>query len=260
MKNTALVTGASGGIGAELARCHAAQGGDLVLVARSEDKLNAVKAALEQEYGIEALVITADLSEPGAANRIFAQTESAGVQVDVLINNAGFGGHGKFYQRELSSEQAMMQVNMVALVELTHLYLQGMLERNKGKILHIASSAAFMPGPLLAVYYATKSFVASFSQAIAQELSDTNITSTVLCPGPVDTGFVEASDLGGVPALDNAASPRAVAECGYKAMLRGDLVKFDNPAIGFFLNWIVPLLPRRLVLKLGQKSMEKRHA
>lgn len=258
MKNTALITGASSGIGAEFARYHAARGGDLVIVARSEEKLNALKAELERAHGIEVVVLTADLAEPDAANKIFAATESAGIQVDILINNAGYGGHGKFHERELSRDLAMIQVNVVSLVNLTHLYLTGMVERNGGRILHVASAAAFMPGPLLAVYYATKSFVASFSQAIAQELSDTNVTSTVLCPGPVATGFVEASDLSGVPALDNAASPISVAKCGYEAMLRGELVKINNPAIAFFVNWIIPLLPRKLVLKFGQKSMEKK--
>ena len=260
MKNTALITGASGGIGAEFARYHAARGGDLVIVARSEDKLNALKSELEHAYDVQVLVIAADLAEPDSAQAIFATTESAGIQVDILINNAGYGGHGKFYQRDLSGEQAMMQVNVISLVSLTHLYLQGMVDRNSGKILHVASSAAFVPGPLMAVYYATKSFVASFSQAIAQELSDTNVTSTVLCPGPVATGFVEASDLKGVPALEHAASADSVASCGYEAMLNGDLVKINSPGIAFLVTWVLPLLPRKMILKLGQKTMEKRQA
>lgn len=258
MTNTALITGASSGIGAELAKLHAERGGDVVIVARRVDKLNSLKVELEQRHGVTVTVLEANLEQAGAAERIFEMTQSAGIQVDILINNAGFGGHGKFHQRELTKDMAMIQVNVVALVELTHLYLQDMVRRNSGRILHVASSAAFMPGPLMAVYYASKSFVASFSQAIAQELAGTNITSTVLCPGPVATGFVEASDLAGVPTVENAASPRSVAECGYRAMMRGDLVKINNPMIAFFLNWIIPLLPRRWVLKLGQSSMKKR--
>ena len=176
MTNTALITGASGGIGAELARYHAAQGGDLVLVARSGDALEKLKVELENSHNVQVLVITADLSQADSAEAIYNKTEAAGIQIDVLVNNAGFGGHGKFHQRKLAQDQAMMQVNMVSLVNLTHLYLQSMVARNSGRILHVASAAAFMPGPLQAVYYATKSFVVSFSQAIAQELADSKIT------------------------------------------------------------------------------------
>ncbi len=257
MGNIALVTGASSGIGAELARLHAAKGGDLVLVARSESALNELKSELENAYGIKATVIVADLGQPNSAENIFSATEAAGIQIDILINNAGFGGHGKFHERDLVKDQAMMQVNMVSLVNLTHLYLQGMVSRNSGKILHVASTAGFLPGPLQAVYYATKAFVVSFSQAISQELSDTNVTSTVLCPGPVATGFVAAGNLEGNSMWDNAASPESVAKCGYNAMMKGDLVKINEPLLSFMLNWIVPFLPRKILLKMSQKTMEK---
>ena len=257
MANTALITGASGGIGAELARYHAAQGGDLVLVARSGDALEKLKVELKNSHNIQVLVITADLSQPDSAEAIYQKTEEAGIQINILVNNAGFGGHGKFHQRELARDQAMMQVNMVSLVNLTHLYLQGMVARNSGRILHVASAAAFMPGPLQAVYYATKSFVVSFSQAIAQELADTNISSTALCPGAVATGFVKAGDLEGVSAWDKAATPESVAKCGYQAMLRGDLIAINERGMSFMLNWLIPLLPRKTVLKMSQKFMEK---
>lgn len=254
---TALVTGASSGIGSELARLHASKKGDVVLVARREQALNELKGDLENTYGITATVIVTDLAQPDAAANIFAATEAAGIQVDILINNAGFGGHGKFYERELAKDQAMMQVNMVSLVSLTHLYLQGMVQRNSGKILHVASTAGFLPGPLQAVYYATKSFVLSFSQAIAQELSDTNVTSTVLCPGAVATGFVAAGNLEGNSTWDNAATPESVAKCGYEAMMAGDLVKINEPRLAFMLNWVIPFLPRKMVLKMSQQTMEK---
>ncbi len=254
---TALVTGASSGIGAELARLHASKQGDLVLVARREAALNALKSELESTYGINATVIVADLAQPDAADTIFAATEAAGIQVDILINNAGFGGYGKFHERDLAKDQAMMQVNMVSLVNLTHLYLQGMVERNSGQLLHVASTAAFLPGPLQAVYYATKAFVVSFSQAIAQELSETNITSTVLCPGAVATGFVAAGDLEGNSLWDNAATPESVAKCGYEAMMKGELVKINEPRLDFMLNWVIPFLPRKTVLKISQQAMEK---
>lgn len=254
---TALITGASSGIGAELARIHASKGGHLVLIARREDALQKLKSELESAHNIQATVVTADLAEPDSADKIFAATEAANIQIDILINNAGFGGHGKFYERDLAKDQAMMQVNMVSLVNLTHLYLQGMVQRNSGKILHVASTAGFIPGPLQAVYYATKAFVVSFSQAIAQELVGTNVTSTALCPGPVATGFVAAGDLEGTSTWNNAASPQSVAKCGYDAMFKGDLVKINERRLSFMLNWVVPFLPRKMVLKLSQQAMEK---
>jgi short-subunit dehydrogenase len=257
MGNTALVTGASSGIGTELAKYHASKGGDVVLVARREGKLNALKTELESVHGITATVIAEDLAQPDAAEKIFAATEAMGLQIDVLINNAGFGGHGKFHERDLAKEQAMMQVNMVTLVNLTHLYLQGMVSRNSGKILHVASTAAFVPGPLQAVYYATKSFVVSFSQAIAQELEGTGVTSTALCPGAVATGFVKAGDLDGIDLWDKAATPESVAKCGYDAMMEGKLVRINEKGLSFMLNWVVPLMPRKTVLKISQKAMEK---
>ena len=257
MGTTALITGASSGIGAELARLHATKGGDLVLVARREAALNALKDELESAHGITATVIVADLAQPESAAQLFEATKVAGIQVDILINNAGFGGHGKFHQRDLAKDQAMMQVNMVSLVNLTHLYLQGMVERNAGKILHVASTAGFLPGPLQAVYYATKAFVVSFSQAIAQELVDTNVTSTVLCPGAVATGFVAAGDLDNISAWDNAASPESVAKCGYDARMKGELVKINEASLSFMLNWVIPFRPRKTVLKMSQQAMEK---
>ena len=257
MGNTALVTGASSGIGAELARYHAQKGGDLVLVARSKDKLIALKTELEKAYNSKVMVVPADLAEPDSAEKIFSATESVGIQVDILINNAGFGGHGRFHERPLASDKAMMQVNMVSLVNLTHLYLQGMVNRNSGKILHVASTAAFIPGPLQAVYYATKSFVVSFSQAIAQELIGTNVTSTALCPGAVATGFVAAGDLDGIKVWDKAATAESVAICGYDAMMKGELVIINEKKLTFLLNWIIPFMPRKMVLKISQQAMEK---
>lgn len=257
MQNIALITGASSGIGSELARYHASKGGDVVLVARSENKLNELKAELENAHGINATVIAADLAKPDSAEKIFAATESAGLQISILINNAGFGGHGKFHDRDLAKDQAMMQVNMASLVNLTHLYLQGKVSRNSGKVLHVASTAGFMPGPLQAVYYATKAFVVSFSQAIAKELEGTGVTSTALCPGTVATGFVAAGDLDGIKAWDNAASPESVAKCGYDAMLKGDLIKINEKGLNFMLNWVIPFMPRKTILNISQKFMEK---
>jgi short-subunit dehydrogenase len=256
--NTALITGASSGIGLELARLHAAKGGDLVLVARSRDKLEALQRELQKQYSIAVEVIAEDLSDPEAAARIFQRTQAQGITVDVLINNAGFGGHGLFVERDLTAEQAMMQVNMVTLTNLTHYYLKGMVARRRGRILNVSSTASFVPGPLQAVYYASKAYVTSFTQAIAEEVAAENVTATALCPGAVATGFVKAGDLEGLEIWKAAKSAESVARCGYEAMERGELVAFNEGKLKFMLNWIVPLLPRKSVLKISRQAMEKR--
>lgn len=255
--STALITGASSGIGFELARIHANKGGNLVLVARSQNKLEALKKELEEKHKIKVTVIISDLSQPNAAENIFKQTEAEGIVIDTLINNAGFGGHGLFHERDFASDNDMIQVNIVALTQLTHLYLKGMVARNEGRILNVSSTASFIPGPLQAVYYATKAFVTSFSQAIAQEVENHNVNVTALCPGAVDTGFVKAGDLEGVEVFDKAKSAASVAKCGYSAMEKGQLVSFNEGGLKFLLNWIVPLLPRKSVLKISRQAMEK---
>ena len=255
--HTALITGASNGIGLELARIHANRGGNLVIVARSEDKLQTLKNELQSQYGVSVEVIAADLSKKGAAKTIYDQTDSLGLTVDVLINNAGFGGHALFHEQDESVINSMMQVNMAALTELTRLYLSGMVARKTGKILNVSSTASFLPGPLQAVYYATKAYVTSFSQAIAEEVKDSGVTVTALCPGAVATGFVEAGNLDGVDVWKNAKTPESVAQCGYKAMEKGQLVAFNEGGLKFMLEWLIPFLPRKAVLKMSRQSMEK---
>lgn len=257
MAQTALITGASSGLGTEFAKIAANDGYNLVLVARGKVKLEKLKTELESKHKVSVMVIPQDLSVAGSAQQVFQATEQAGVKVDVLINNAGFGGHGKFHERELTQDEAMMQLNMATLTSLTHLYLQGMVKRNRGKILNVASTAGFLPGPLQAVYYATKSYVNSFSWAIAEELSDTKVTVTALCPGPVDTGFVAAGNLDGVEAFKTAANAHTVASVGYKAMQKGKLVAFDKASLSFMLQWLIPLFPRKMVLKMSRQAMEK---
>lgn len=256
-QNTALITGASGGIGIELARIHASKGGDVVIVARSEDKLLQLQAELEAKHNVKVWVITEDLAQPESAQHIYDKTKALGLDINVLINNAGFGGHGYFHERELAKDQAMMQVNMVTLTNLTHYFLQDMVKANYGKILNVSSTASFMPGPLQAVYYATKAYVTSFTQAIAEEVRDYNVTATALCPGTVATDFVASGDLEGLSAWDNAKSPKSVAEVGYKAMEKGELVSFNEGSLKFMLNWIIPFLPRKTVLKMSRQFMEK---
>ena len=255
--NTALITGASGGIGMELARIHASKGHDMVIVARSEDKLQTLKKELEAKHDISVWVVAEDLSDPNSADRIYKRTNELGLHISTLINNAGFGGHGLFHQRELAKEQAMIQVNMVTLTNLTHLYLRDMIKANSGRILNVSSTASFVPGPLQAVYYATKAYVTSFSQAIAEEVRDYKITVTALCPGAVATGFVEAGDLDGVEIFKTAKSPKSVATIAYRDMEKGKLLSFNERILKFMANWIIPLLPRKMVLTVSRKSMEK---
>lgn len=257
MTTTALITGASSGIGTELARIHARNGDNLVLVARKEERLNELKTELEAAHNVVVTVIAEDLSVAGSAQKIFQATQSAGIDVDILVNNAGFGGHGKFHERDLARDEAMIQLNVATLTSLTHLYLQGMVKRGRGKVLNVASTAGLIPGPLQAVYYATKAYVVSFSQAIAEELSGAGVTVTALCPGPVKTEFVTRADLEGVALFDKAASAESVARCGYEAMQRGKLLAFNDPTTRFMLNWVTPLLPRKLALKASRKAMEK---
>ncbi len=257
MNNTALITGASGGIGRDFAKIHADNGGDLVIVARRQDVLEELKAEIEKEHGVKVLCIAADLAEQGAVQRIYDEVKRQGIEVEILINNAGFGGHGKFHERNWADDEAMIQLNITALCALTHAFVQEMVARKRGRILNVASTAGFLPGPLQAVYYSTKAFVVSFSQAIAEELSDSNVTVTALCPGPVATGFTDRAGLEGVSAFNNAASPKDVAQVGYDAMLRGKLIAIDDWKLAMTLNWMVPLLPRRTVLRMSRATMEK---
>jgi short-subunit dehydrogenase len=259
MENVALITGASSGIGKELAKIHAANGGDLVLVARREKELTELKNSLESEYKVSIVIIPKDLSDTNTPAEIFTETEKLGIQVEYLINNAGFGGHGFFHEREMEKDLAMVNVNITSLMLLTRLYLPGMIERKKGKILNVSSTASFLPGPLQAVYYASKAFVTSFSQALAEELNGTGVTVTALCPGPVATGFFDTANMHGVKMLkaQKAMTPAKTAAIGYRDMMKGRLLSFDNGLLNFSLNWLVPLLPRRWVLKVSRMTMEK---
>lgn len=254
---TALVTGASSGIGLQLARLHAREGGNLVLVARRAERLEELAAEIEEAHDVDVSVIVSDLSLHGAAQALYDRCETQDLQIDVLINNAGFGGHGKFIERDLDRDRAMMQLNMVALSELCHLFIPGMVEREWGRVLNVGSTAGFLPGPLQAVYFASKAYVNSFSQALAQELKGTGVTVTVLCPGPVATEFEKAADLEGLGAFKLAAGAKGVARKGYRAMLRGQLLVVDNPALGFMMRNIVPHIPRGPLLRMSESTMKK---
>ena len=258
MSNTALITGASAGLGVEFARYHAAQGGDVILTARRESALNDLKAELEAKHGITAHVFALDLGAPGGADKLYELVKEAGLRVDVLINNAGFGGHGQHITRDLAQEQAMIDLNVDALVTLTHRFGKDMADQGGGKILNVGSTAGFIPGPQQAVYFATKAFVNSFSQAVDQELRDRGVTCTVLAPGYVKTEFAEAANLEGTKLVNQGgATAEAVAKHGYDAMKMGQLVTINETGLSMMLNWIVPLLPRRTVLKMVSNMQAK---
>jgi short-subunit dehydrogenase len=217
---TALITGASVGIGRDLAELFARDGHYLVLTARNESQLQELAATLRDRYHVNVEVIVQDLAAAGAAQRIFEPLQSK--SIDYLVNNAGFGTHGPFAASDLQSQLAMLQVNIVALTHLTRLFVPGMLARKSGRILNVASLAAFLPGPYMAVYYATKAYVLSFSEALSSETAGSGVTVTALCPGATRTEFQKRAGIGEVrQIMGNATSSMEVARIGYDAMMRG---------------------------------------
>lgn len=254
-RKTALITGASSGIGTEFTRLLARDGYDLVIVARSESKLRELARELESQHGISARVVVRDLALPNAAQDVF---EAAGA-VDVLINNAGYGLAGPFAATDLRKELEMIQVNIVALTHLTKLFLQPMVARRSGRILNVSSTAAFQPGPLMAVYYATKAYVLSFSEAIADELRDSGVTVTALCPGPTASGFASVAGMES-SRLFNITKPMdsaAVARFGYEAMKRGKRVAIPGVR-NKLLTQSLRVTPRRMVTTIVRKLQEAR--
>jgi short-subunit dehydrogenase len=255
----ALVTGASSGIGLELATLLARDGHDLVLVARRRDRLENIGEGLREEFGATATVLARDLSDPESPRAMAQEVESRGLPIEVLVNNAGLGVYGLFAQTPLEKERAMIQVNVVAVTELTKRLLPGMLERRRGRILNVASTASFQPGPLMAVYYATKAYVLSFSEALSNETAGTGVTVTALCPGPTITEFqkeagIEATHLFHSPLVLDA---KAVALAGYRGMQRG--VRVVVPGLGNkLLVSGVRFTPRRLVTAIARRIQETR--
>src|SRR6516164_5578292 len=188
--STVLITGASGGIGNEFAKLFARHGHNLILVARSGDKLAQIAPEL-QVHGVKVTYFALDLTAPTAAKSLFDQVQSAALSVDILVNNAGFGALGEFAQMSNEEILGQIQLNIIALTELTRLFLPAMIARRSGRIMNVASTAGFQPGPLMAVYYATKAYVISFSEAVANEVRDSGVTVTCFCPGPTHTGFAK---------------------------------------------------------------------
>lgn len=244
---TVLVTGASSGIGRELALCFARDGASLVLVARREGRLHALADELRARHGREVVVLRGDLAEPGSPARIVQQLADRGLAVDVLVNNAGFGGRGQFASQGLERQLAMVQVNVTALMHLTHLLLPAMIERKRGGVLNVGSLAGFIPGPRMAVYYATKAFVLSFTEGLAEELRGTGVRVTVLAPGPVATEFGEVSGLADSRAFRlRAADAAATAAAGHRGFRRGEVIVVPELSGRMGLG-VVRLAPRAAV-------------
>lgn len=255
----ALVTGGSGGIGLELARLLARDGYDLHLVARGASELERVARELRAKHGVEVETIAVDLADPAVPRRIHDALLVRGVALDVLVNNAGFGLAGPLAEADTERTLEMIQVNIAALTELTRLVLPGMLDRGRGRILNVASTAAFQPGPLMAVYYASKAYVLSFTEAVAEEVRGSGVTLTALCPGPTHTGFAERAGMRQSRLFSSLVVGDAarVARAGYRGMQRGRRVVIPG-VINQLVAFGNRFAPRRLSTALSRMAQESR--
>ncbi len=255
---TVLITGASGGIGYELAKLFARDRCNLVLVARSAEKLTQVATELQNQFGVTVRTIPLDLAAPPAPKFLFDQLRRENVPVDILINNAGFGAFGEFAVMPEEEILGQIQLNVTALTHLARLFLAPMLERRQGKIMNVASTAAFQPGPLMAVYYATKAYVLSFSEALANELRGTGVTVTCFCPGPTNTGFAKRAGTEGSRLFKQigAMDAETVARDGYRGLMKGKTVVISGTR-----NWLVAesvrFAPRKMVTAVSRWIAEK---
>lgn len=221
---TALVTGASGGIGCEFARLFAGDGYDLILVSRNREKLEELAAAFQQEYGVHVDILAHDLSEEGAGEELHREISSLGKDIDYLVNNAGFGHYRMFLDGDLDTYRKMLKLNITALTELTYLFAGDMVKRRAGRILNVASTAGFQPDPSFAVYGATKAYVLNFTEALSAELKGSGVTASVLCPGPTETGFKAAAGMESARLFKSGLmNAETVAKIGYKGMMKGKM-------------------------------------
>jgi uncharacterized protein len=254
----ALITGASGGIGYELAKLFAKDRHDLVLVARSEPRLTQVANELQRQFGITVRTFALDLTDLRAPQSLFAQLQSEGVTVDFLVNNAGYGCFGEFADVPVEESLGQIQLNITALTNLTRLFVAPMLERRSGRIMNVASTAGFQPGPLMAVYYATKAYVISFSEALANELAGKGITVTCLCPGATETGFAgrAGNDESRLFKTLRPMDAKTVARAGYRGLFKGKTLVIPG-----FRNWLVAesvrVSPRKMVTAVSRWVSER---
>ena len=258
MNQTALITGASGGIGYELAKLFAQGHCNLVLVARSGDKLAQVADELQRQFGIAVKTIALDLSQALAPHFLFDQLRRERISIDILINNAGYGRFGEFADLSLEGSLGQIQLNVLALTALTRLFVGPMLERRSGKIMNVASTAGFQPGPLMAVYYATKAYVISFSEALANELKDKGVTVTCLCPGATDTGFQGRAGTEQTVLFKKMRPMDAgtVARDGHRGLMAGKTLVISGLR-NRLLAESIRLAPRKLVTAISRKILDK---
>jgi short-subunit dehydrogenase len=254
---TALITGASSGIGLELVRCFARDNFKIIMVARQPEKLQQAADKIRAEFsGVQIDTITCDLSQPGSPDQLFAETQSKNLQIDILVNNAGFGEHGFFAQTDLKKELELIQLNIASLTHLTKLYLPLMLNRRSGKILNVASEAAFMPIPLLSVYAASKAYVLSFSEALQNEIEDTGVQLTILCPAATDTNFFRVAGAENTKvANSDLDSPVDVAKAAYEGLMKGEKRILPTTKAKMHVTQ-GNLMPDSMLASLMRKQME----
>jgi short-subunit dehydrogenase len=258
MKKTALITGASSGIGLEFARIFAREGYNLVLVARSKNKLEALAAEIHAKYTLDILVVDADLSQADSGQSLFDLLQQKNISVHTLINNAGFGDHGFFPETNLEKIVGMIDLNMRSLTILTRLFLEPMIREKSGQILNVSSTAAFQPGPFMAVYYASKAYVESFTEAIAHELKGTGVHAMSLCPGPTTSGFMETANMEGsnLGKMAKLADSSSVAEYGYRKLKQGKRIAIHG-ALNRFGVFLTRLFPRCIAAAAAAKANKK---
>jgi hypothetical protein len=257
MKKTALITGATSGIGKALAYEHAKQGGNLVLLARREKLLQQIRDDLRDLYDVNVAIYPCDLTDLDALKTTVESIQRKGIRIDYLMNNAGTGGYGLFKDTDWTHSLNILRLNCSALTYLIHAFLPQMLERDEGRILNVASTAAWMPGPLQSVYFGSKAYVRSISWALIEELRDTKVTVTIGCPGPTLTGFIEASKMEGSRLFKKGKRPEIVAKAFYKALLAGKHEVITDCAQSIQLKYLMPFSPMCLVLKLTKWYQQK---
>lgn len=254
-----LITGASSGIGYELAKICAKEGQNLILVARSQEALNSLASELIQNFKIKAEVLAIDLAQAHAVNELHQHIQNRSWEVNILINNAGFGDYGYFFTSSWEKQRNVIQVNIMALTQLTHFFLPYMVKRKNGKIMNIASTAAFQPGPLMSVYYASKAFVLSFSEALAAELEGTGVTITALCPGTTQSGFQKVARFSNLDKFNTSLIPSShqVAEFAFRSMMQDRVVAVHGMK-NKLLILSVRFFPRSIMRKIMMRFQKDR--